>query len=358
MEKIAKLIELLDSMVGVAYPGGCFSVVTKNKTYSGFVGNKATVPLVISNDVDTIYDMASCTKVICTTTCIMKLLELGKIRLYDSVSTYLPRFKHSDVVIWDLLTHTSGLPAGIAGVTKIKTKEEALDKLFNIELIYPKNTKILYSDLGFILLGLIVEKVSGMNLNEFSKENIFIPLEMYDTMFKPNDIDRCAPTEERNDDIVKGMVKGYVHDELSYILGGICGHAGLFSTASDISHFIEMILNNGKYHDKQILSKASIDLLFTPQVEEKNGISLNTYKRSLGWIVQGEQSSASDLASKETILHTGFTGTNIFIDRINKVGFTLLTNRVHPTRKNNLLIPFRAKVGNFIIANFGGENNE
>lgn len=352
--RIEKLNEILEEATNNnIFPGATYALVCEEGKYYGYVGKKALYPVSEDNSLDTLYDMASCTKVICTTSCIFKLLEQGKIRLFDTVNSYLPEFKHEDILLWDLLTHTSGLPAGVGGVTKLKSREEALEKIFALETIYPKNTKIVYSDIGFVLLGLIIEKISGMSLNEYAKENIFNPLEMVDTGYLPKDKERCAPTEERNDDVVKGLVRGYVHDELSYILGGVAGHAGLFSTCSDIAHFIEMILNKGVYKGKRIFSEASIDLMFTPQVKENKGVALTCNTRGLGWIVQGDYCSAGDLASKETILHTGFTGTNVFIDRINNVGFTLLSNRVHPTRKNTLLIPFRGKLGNFIIANFG-----
>lgn len=356
--RINKLNEVLEKAArNNVFPGATYALVCNEGKFYGCVGKKAIVPFAEENSLDTLYDMASCTKVICTTSCIFKLLEQGKIRLFDTVSSYLPRFKHEDILLWDLLTHTSGLPAGVGGVTKIKTREEALEKIYALETIYPKNTKIVYSDIGFVLLGLIVEKVSGMSLDKYAEENIFKPLEMLNTGYLPQDITRCAPTENRNDDIVKGMVRGFVHDELSYILGGVAGHAGLFSTCEDIEHFIEMVLNKGMYKGKKVFSEASIDLMFTPQVKENKGIALTCNTRGLGWIVQGDYCSAGDLASPETILHTGFTGTNVFIDRINNVGFTLLSNRVHPTRKNTLLIPFRGKLGNFIIANFGGRNN-
>lgn len=358
-DKIQELNQILDNEVKKGtFPGATYTLVTKDNSYFGVCGDKALYPNKEVNTIDTMYDMASCTKVVCTTTCIFKLLEQGKLRLFDTVSMYLPRFKHKDILIWDLMTHTSGLPAGVGQVTKLKSREEALDKIYALELTYPKNTKIVYSDIGYVLLGLVVEEISQMNLDEFSKKYIFEPLEMFDTKFKPQDINRCAPTEERNDDIVKGIVRGHVHDELSYILGGISGHAGLFSTCHDIEHFIKMILNDGVYNGKRILSKATIDLMFTPQVCEPKGICLTLNTRGLGWIVQGDFCSAGDLASKETILHTGFTGTNVFVDRINKVGFSLLSNRVHPTRSNTLIIPFRGRLGNYIIANFGGRNDE
>ena len=170
------------------------------------------------------------------------------------------------------------------------------------------------------------------------------------------DFSKYAATELRSDEIVNEVLRGKVHDEKAYIMGGVAGHAGLFSCVEDISHFIEMILNDGVYKGKQFFSRATVDLLFTPQVKVPKGVSMDCTQRGLGWIVKGDFCGAGDLASPETIHHTGFTGTNVCIDRINKVGFSILSNRVHPSRSNTLIIPFRAKVGNYIIANFGGRN--
>jgi CubicO group peptidase (beta-lactamase class C family) len=267
----------------------------------------------------------------------------------------LPRFRHQDIVIWDLLTHTSGLQSDIPRAAKLASREEALDKIFACDPTYPKNSKIVYSDIGFILLGMVVEAVANMPLNEFAKMYIFDPLGMKDTTYNPVDKERCAPTELRQDDIYQGYVRGHVHDEKSYILGGVAGHAGVFSTVNDLQHFMQMILDDGKYAGKQILSKPTIDLLFRKQVEMSTGISLDTDARGLGWIVRGNFCSAGDLVSPNTILHTGFTGTNIFIDRDNKIAFCMLTNRVHPTRDNVKIIPFRAKVGNYILSHFRKE---
>ena len=339
------------------FPGVNYCLITDKDEIYGCFGKKANYPEVEENDIETLYDMASCSKVISTATSIMMLLEQGKLRLYDSVKKYIPRFRYEKITIWDLLTHSSGLPADIIRASRLQSREEALDKIFDALLIYETNTKIVYSDLGFILLGLIVEKISGMGLDEFAEKNIFIPLEMTSTGYNPQDVQRCAPTEERKDAVYNGILRGKVHDEKAYILGGVAGHAGLFSCVKDISHFIKMILNDGVYKGKQILSKATIDLLFTPQVAMKNGVSLDDDTRGLGWIVRGTVCSAGDLASPQTILHTGFTGTNIFIDRINRVGFSMLSNRVHPTRENVKIIPFRGMLGNYIIANFGGRNN-
>lgn len=356
-EKLNGLNELINEAINDgAFPGGNYCLVTDKGTEFATFGKKALVPTEEENDIDTLYDMASCTKVVSTTTCIFKLLEQGKLRLYDSVKTYVSRFRYPNITIWDLMTHSSGLPADVIRSNRIKSREEALDKIFDSVLTYEKNTKIVYSDIGFILLGLVVESVSKMKLEDFAKKYIFDPLEMTSTGYNPSDFNRCAPTEIRKDEVYDGVLRGKVHDEKGYILGGVAGHAGLFSCVKDLSHFIEMILNDGVYKGKQILSKATIDLMFTPQVRIANGVSLDYNQRGLGWIVKGDFCSAGDLASNETIQHTGFTGTNIFIDRLNRVGFSLLTNRVHPTRENVKIIPFRAKIGNYIIANFGGRN--
>ena len=351
---IEKLNALLQDAVDEGiFPGVNYCLIA-DQVYFGSLGKRSLFPEVEDNSLDTIYDLASVSKVVSTTTCIMMLLEQGKLRLYDQVAKYLPLFRHQDIVIWDLLTHTSGLQADIPRASKLASREEALEKIFACDPIYPKNSKIVYSDIGFILLGMVVESISKMPLNEFARLNIFEPLEMINTGYNPKNKAQCAPTELRQDDIYQGYVRGHVHDEKSYILGGVAGHAGVFSTVLDLSHFMQMILNDGRYHGKTILSKPTIDLLFRKQVEVATGISLDTDARGLGWIVRGNFCSAGDLVSDNTILHTGFTGTNLFIDRTNRIAFCMLSNRVHPTRENLKIIPFRAKVGNFILSHFQG----
>lgn len=353
-EKIKGLNGIIeDAIKNDFFPGANYCLIANGEVFYGSFGKKALYPKAEENDLDTLYDMASCSKVISTTTSIMILIEQGKIRLYDPVCTYLPNFMHKHVTIFDLLTHTSGLPADVRRANKLASKEEALEKIFGAELTYDKNTKIVYSDIGFILLGLLVESVSGKTLDNFAKEYIFNPLEMTSTTYNPTDFLRCAPTEERNDEVVKGMLRGKVHDEKAYILGGVAGHAGVFSCVKDVKNFLEMLLNDGEFKGKRILSKAVVDMLFVPQVRVQNGISMDYDQRGLGWIVKGSYSSAGDLASPNTILHTGFTGTNVFVDRDNKVAFSLLTNRVHPTRNNTKIISFRGKLGNYIISHFG-----
>ncbi len=328
-----------------AFPGANLGIVINDKAKVKSYGNKALFPSKEENNLNTLYDMASCSKVIATTTSIMILLEQGKLRLYDNVDVYLTEFQNKEINIWDLLTHSSGLPADVAR-SHFLSKSELYEKIMTAETIYPKNTKIVYSDIGFILLGMVIEKISGMTLDKFTKKYIFEPLEMFNTGYCPQDINQCAPTEDRGDKIDRG----YVHDEKAKTMGGVAGHAGLFSTIEDVCHFLQMILNDGIYNGKRVLSKQSVNLLFIPQVEVKNGVILDNERRALGWIVKGSYPCSGDLASINTIMHTGFTGTHVVIDKDNKVAYCLLSNRVHPTRANNKIIAFRAKLGNYIIS--------
>lgn len=331
-------------------PGANYVIVTPRKKQFGCLGNKAIVPAIEENNLETIYDLASMSKVISTTSCALKLIEAGKLRMFDAVQKYIPEFKHANVRVYDLLTHTSGMKSYLAGAANMNNPEEVWSKILELDLEYERGSKILYSCINYIILGKVIEKLSGMGLDEFAKEQIFEPLEMKDTCYNPTDILRCAPTEERIDAVHNGILRGKVHDETAYALGGVSGNAGVFSTIEDISHFIEMILNNGVYKGKRIFSKATIDLIFTPQVKETSGVYLVEEQRSIGWIVKGAASSAGELTSEETILHTGFTGTNIWIDRKNKVGFCMLSNRVHPSRATNPTISLRAKLANYIMA--------
>ena len=332
-----------------AFPGATFCITTKNKKYMDFVGLKAKFPKEEANALDTIYDMASVTKVVTTTTCLLKLLEQGKIRLFDRVNLYVPRFKYDDIYIFHLVTHTSGLIEYLKNQKDLKSREEALDLLFEQPKIFETGTDLVYSDLNYILLGLVIESITGMSLDKFAEESVYKPLEMKDTCFNPKNAERCAPTEERNDQVVQGMVRGKVHDETSYILGGVAGHAGMFSTIEDMSHFMQMILNEGKFNGKQFLSPITVDTLFHPLVEKPVGLSTYKLYRSIGWIVRDYNASSGDFTSRETIEHTGFTGTNVWIDRLNGIAFCMLSNRVHPTRKNILHIALRAKIANFIM---------
>ena len=359
--KAIKEIEqiLLDACSDKAFPGANYAIVTKNKVWMGSIGNKELYPNIIPNSIDTIYDMASLTKVVCTTTCLMQLVEQGKLRIFDPVSRYFEKFRFDNITVWNLMTHTSGFPEGIAGPKDKLSENDVWDKIFAIEeLNYKPGTKISDSDINYILLGKIIEILSGMSLNEYAKKNLFEPLEMVDSGYLPLDKSRCAATEYRNDATMTGYVKGDVHDETAYAMNKVAGHAGLFSTVTDCSHFIQMILNDGVYNGKKILSKVTIDNLYKVQVKEYNGVETLPKARTLGWQTKDPASSAGELVSENTILHTGFTGTNMFIDRDNEIGFVMLTNRVHPTRNNLKHLHVRACIANYIMAHLEEFKND
>ena len=350
---------LLDAVNDGAFPGANYAVVTKNNVWMGSIGNKELYPEVIPNSIDTIYDMASLTKVVCTTTCLMQLVEKGLLRIYDPVSRYFDKFRFTDITVWNLMTHTSGLPEGIYGPKDKLSESDVWDKIFAIEeLKFKPGTKIIYSDINYILLGKIVEILSGMPINEYAKKNLFEPLEMVDSGYLPFDKVRCAATEYRNDATMTGYVKGEVHDETAYAMNKVAGHAGLFSTVKDCSNFIKMILNDGMFNGTRVLSKITIDELFKVQVKEYNGVEVLPKARCLGWQTKEPACSAGELVSENTILHTGFTGTNMFIDRDNEIGFVMLSNRVHPTRNNGKLFHVRACVANFIMAHLEEFKND
>ncbi len=353
MEFITCLENLIQSEInGGAFPGANYALVFKDKVYCGSLGNKRLVPNVEKNNLDTMYDMASLSKVVATTSCVMKLLEQGHIRLFSKVCNYLPEFRFKDVTIWNLMTHTSGLPEGLTGICKYHTKQEVMDAIYQTELVYVTGSSILYSDLGYILLGKIVEVVSGMSLDVFAEKILFIPLQMKDSCYNPKATKRCAPTEERHDAIYNGVVCGQVHDETAYLLGGVSGNAGLFSTVRDVSHFMQMILNDGMYNETRVFEKSTIDRLFQVEVEEINGVMKTGNSRGLGWLIAGQAGPNGEFTSAKTIHHTGFTGTSIWIDKEKEVGFCLLSNRVHPTRNNPKHMDARAKIANFIMSNY------
>ena len=245
----------------------------------------------------------------------------------DKVQKYLPRFKYDDVTIYHLLSHSSGLPADLDS-KEIVPKQTILDEVYSKDKIYETGKDVVYSDLGYILLGEIIEKVYNKPLDIVANEEIFFPLQMYNTSYNPIDVQDCAPTEVSSRGL---LIKGYVHDEKAFSMNGVAGHAGVFSNVSDLMKFVKMILNNGVYNNKQFLPKDMIDLWFRPMVYEKQ----NERTRSLCWIT-----GVNDIVCKEgenVISFSGFTGPSLSIDRDRKLGIVLMTNRVHPTRDNRKL---------------------
>src|SRR5687767_249564 len=309
------------------YPGAAV-VVGRNGAAvmeKGF-GKLSWVPT--SGSVDpqqTIYDVASLTKVVGTTAAVMILFDEKKIDLDERIVTYLPTFSGGEkdkVTIRQLLTHTSGLPAGRDIWRITRSPLEARAAVVNSSLEARPGSRYIYSDLGADLLGLLVEVVSGEPLDKFLERRVFAPLGMNDTFFRPADSlrYRVAPTEVTPP---RGYpLRGEVHDENAYALGGVAGHAGLFSTAADLSVFAQMMLNGGEYNGVQIISRPTVEL-FTSRAFGH---------RALGWdTAEGDYGSGRYLGAT-AYGHTGFTGTSMWIDPEREMFVILLTNRVHAAR--------------------------
>lgn len=340
-------------------PGAVLAVVKDGKmAYLKAYGNKQIFPNTVPMDVNTVFDLASCTKPVATAISAMILIERGKIRLQDKVSTYIPAFmqwqdtlgkRKKDVRIIDLLTHTSGLPP-YAPVEELKQKYGSPNPTGLIQYIcgskkdFEPRTDFQYSCLNFITLQRIIEIVGEQNLRDFSKKNIFDVLGMKHTDFNPTGetLERTAPTEKQSNESV---LKGIVHDPLAREMnGGISGNAGLFSDANDLAILVTALQNGGEYNGKRILSPLGVKTMRSvPQGFEEFG-------RALGWDVSSDFSSnQGDLFGENTYGHTGYTGTSIIIDPDNNISVVLLTNRVHPEDKGEV-VNLRVNVANVVAS--------
>ncbi|HXV15607.1 MAG TPA: serine hydrolase, partial [Gemmatimonadaceae bacterium] len=276
----------------------------------------------------TIYDIASLSKVIGTTTAVMVLYDEKKIDLDAPVFRYLPAFSggmKDQVTVRELLTHRSGLPAGRDLWRIAHSPQEARDLVLSTPLEYRPNSAYVYSDLGADVLGMIVEEISGQRLDQFLAQRVFGPLGMRDTEYRPADSlrYRIAPTEVTPP---RGYpLRGEVHDENAYALGGIAGHAGLFSTAADLSIFAQMMLNGGSYDGVQIISDSTV-ALFTRRTAGH---------RALGWDTADGDYGSGKYLTERAYGHTGFTGTSIWIDPDREMFVILLTNRVHEAKASH-----------------------
>ena len=290
---------------------------------------------------ETIFDLASISKIF-TTTAAMKLYERGAFNLDDPVARYLPEFADNGkeaVTIRQLMTHTSGFTAWVPLHSQGKTREDRIDIALRYPLANPPGTTYTYSDLNMITLGTIVERLSGKRLDQFIKDEITGPLGMKDTMYTPPASlkHRIAATEYQPE-IGRGLVWGSVHDENAWSLDGVAGHAGVFSTATDLAKFAHMFLNDGRYGGKRILKPETVRLLEENQIPDFPGND-----HGLGWeLNQGWYMDA--LADDNTAGHTGYTGTSIVVSKKNQTIAILLTNRVHPSRNTISLNAIRRAV--------------
>lgn len=314
-----------------AFPGGVLIAGSKNEILIEQSFGFHTYSKKVPTKTDDIFDLASITKVISTTSATMKLYESNQINLNDKVTKYIPQFakndegksgKRDEVTIRHLLTHTSGLPP----FRHFYKMESPLDSIFITKLNNPPGEKYKYSDVGIIILGKIIERISNLTLAEYTQKNIFEPLEMNSTFYNPPEskLNRIVPTEYSEKE--GKFIKGHAHDENAYSLDGIAGHAGLFSSANDLSIFSQMMLNNGELNKTKIFNMETIEL-FT-----KRAKIIEDNSRCLGWDSPDGECSGGLFTSKESYGHTGFTGTSLWIDPTNNLFVILLTNAVNPYR--------------------------
>ncbi len=375
----AERLAFIDAAVGEAIekketPGAVVLVARRGGVvWRKAYGSRAILPQREAMTPDTIFDLASLTKIVATATSVMILVERGKVRLGDPASLYIPELKgegREKITIEQLLTHRSGFAPDFDLSEPWSGYEEMLKRLYREPLRSAPGTRFVYSDINFITLGEVVRRVSGQPLDEFARRNIYEPLGMRDTGFRrigegnlprprtdAATLARIAPTEN-----VRGVksylggtgeqgsegdriLRGEVHDPTSYRMGGVAGHAGLFSTADDLAIFCQMILNGGEYGGVRILSPLAVAEMTRPrQVTEEGGA------RGLGWDIHTSFSSnRGDLFPLGSFGHTGFTGTSIWLDPASETFVVFLSNRVHPNGKGDVS-PLRARVANIAAA--------
>jgi uncharacterized protein YbbC (DUF1343 family)/CubicO group peptidase (beta-lactamase class C family) len=348
-ERLAKIDEaVLESIARKDTPGAVVLVARKGRiVYRKAFGDRAIEPKREAMTIDTIFDLASLTKIVATTTSVMILVERGKLSLADPVALYISefgKFGKERITIEQSMTHRAGLPPDNE-IADYVGKIDPIQRICELRPIYEPGTRFLYSDVGFIVAAEIVRRVTGKPINQFSSENIFAPLSMRDTFFLEPSLhsfvstqsmmmrlekeikERTAPTETREG----RWMRGEVHDPRAYEMGGVAGHAGLFSTADDLAIFCQMILNKGEYNGVRILAPYSVERMVSAQTMPTSQM------RGIGWDVNTSYSSnRGDLFPVGSFGHTGFTGTSIWLDPASETFVVLLTNRVHPNGKGDV----------------------
>jgi uncharacterized protein YbbC (DUF1343 family)/CubicO group peptidase (beta-lactamase class C family) len=340
-----------DAITDKKLPGAVVLIGRRDRViYQKAIGHRAVQPALETMTTDTIFDVASLTKVVATTTSIMILVEQGKVRLNERVASYIPGFERygkGDITIRHLLTHVSGLRPDVDLVDPWIGYEKAIALSIEEVPTSRPGERFVYSDINFILLGDIVRRVSGLPLDRFARDRIFEPLGMRDTSFNPHATlgPRIAPTENctrfgwpcQGPDM--SMLRGFVHDPTARRMGGVAGHAGLFSTAADLAIFCRMLLNGGVHDGARILSPLAVEKMTSAATPD---LEANT--RGLGWDIDSTFSSnRGELLPIGSFGHTGFTGTSIWIDPATEMFVVFLSNRVHPDGKGDVT-PLRARV--------------
>jgi CubicO group peptidase (beta-lactamase class C family) len=305
-------------------------------------GNRAVQPEPVPMTADTVFDLASLTKPVATATSVMVLVEQGKLRFNDTVAKHWPAFAANGkdgVTVEHLLLHVSGLTADNPVADYRDGREKALGRVANLNLEATAGTRFRYSDVGFIVLGELVERVGGMPLDRFARKHVFDPLKLADTMFMPGDEMRIrvAPTGKRAGKVILGEV----HDPRAHLMGGVAGHAGLFGPADDLARYCRMLLRGGELDGLRVLKPETVTQFTEPREVPGGGKapgSPRTWFRSRGWDVDTSFSAqrGEGFPRAGGYGHTGFTGTSIWVDGKSRTAVIVLTNRVHPDDKGNV----------------------
>jgi CubicO group peptidase (beta-lactamase class C family) len=330
-------------------PGAVVVVVHKDAVaFRKAYGLKSKKPAEAPMTLDTIFDLASLTKPIATGTSIHHLIEAGKLDPSDKVSKHWPEFAANGkegVTVEHLLLHTSGLTADNAIADYANGKAAAMKAIAGLKLEAPAGTRFKYSDVGFIVLGELVERLGGASLDAYANKHVFAPLKMADTGYTPKEsaFGRIAPTGLRKQETILGSV----HDPRAFAMGGVAGHAGLFATADDLALYARMVLNRGELAGVRILKEESMKRFTEPHDVPPKG------RRSLGWDVDTSYSSprGEGFQAGAGFGHTGFTGTSIWFEPRHKLAVIVLSNRVHPDDKGNAT-PLRKEIASIVAAAF------
>jgi uncharacterized protein YbbC (DUF1343 family)/CubicO group peptidase (beta-lactamase class C family) len=323
-------------------PGGVVLIGHNGSVvYRKAFGSRSLEPTREPMTTDTIFDLASLTKCVATTTAVMQLFQEGRIRLNDPVASYLPEFAQNgkkEITVRELLTHFSGLPPDLDLEQPWQGRAAAFEMAMRVKPAYPPGSHFIYSDINFMTLGFLVEKVTGMPLNDYVSAKILAPLGMNDTSFLPPGswIPRIAPTQY---DENGKMLRGVVHDPTARRMGGVAGQAGLFSNADDLAKFAQNLLSCCP----KILSREAIEKMSAPQ-QPANAASL----RGLGWDIDSPYSSnRGELLPVGSYGHTGFTGTSLWIDPVTNTYIVILTNAVHP--HGGSATPLRSRIATAVV---------
>lgn len=309
---------------------------------------------------NSIFDLASLTKVIATTAAIMKLYDEGKVGLDHRVAYYIPEFAANGkewITVENLLLHNSGLKAWIPFYTTCYNKQDVINTICSEGLSYSTGTDFKYSDLNAIMLGVLVERITGMDLDVYCEKEIFEPLGMNSTYFTPNEFQKELALPTEYDANWRGrMLQGEVHDEAASVMGGVSGNAGLFSNAEDIYRMVKVMLNGGIFTNPNTAGLKLDTFVTSETIERFLTRPMGTYyynTRALGWDTKPEPTSyrqpCGEMISDNCFGHTGYTGTSVWADRDRKLVVILLTNRVHPSRTANGIRDVRPEVHNKAI---------